>query len=447
MPAFTYTGALQTLTIPGGVCRVTIQAQGAAGGSNLFYSSFDEDGGGLGASIQGTFAVAPGDVLSIVVGGQGGDTPDINEPNGGGGGGGGSFVWQGSSFGELNPSTLLVAAGGGGGGAGFDFGEDDSGSASGGSGMIGSIGQDGGNAAGGFGAGGTAGNGGSGGNGGMMAGLGGGGGGGGGINFNGGNGFGNAGGDGGVSIVAGGAGGAGGVGAMGDYIGGDGGFGGGGGGSDRNGGGGGGFSGGGGGTGVGFFVAAGGGGGGGSFNGGTNPVHMEGVRAGNGIVEIIYEAPTLTCSNITVANDRGACGANVTYNELETCPGLDVTCSPASGSFFSVGTTTVTCTAMDTVGGSTTCRFIVTVIDTEPPEISGLNDIDVETNDPNGTVVTYPDPIVTDNCPGEITVTCSPASGSFFPFGMTTVTCTATDPSGNTATETFTVFVTSSQEE
>ena len=44
-------------------------------------------------------------------------------------------------------------------------------------------------------------------------------------------------------------------------------------------------------------------------------------------------------------------------------------------------------------------------------------------NDPNqsGAVVNYPPPVVTGDCE---TVTCSPPSGSFFPVGVTTVTCT-----------------------
>jgi hypothetical protein len=46
----------------------------------------------------------------------------------------------------------------------------------------------------------------------------------------------------------------------------------------------------------------------------------------------------------------------------------------------------------------------------------------------------------TDNCPGT-TVVCNPPSGSCFPVGVTTVTCTATDASGNTATCSFTVSV------
>ena len=56
------------------------------------------------------------------------------------------------------------------------------------------------------------------------------------------------------------------------------------------------------------------------------------------------------------------------------------------------------------------------------------------------TIVTYPAPIATDNCPG-VTTACIPASGSIFPAGTTTVTCAATDTAGNTATCSFTVTV------
>lgn len=56
-----------------------------------------------------------------------------------------------------------------------------------------------------------------------------------------------------------------------------------------------------------------------------------------------------------------------------------------------------------------------------------------------GSVVTFPDPIVTDPCPA--TVTCNPPSGSTFPVGTTTVTCTATDTGGNIASCSFTVTV------
>ena len=53
-------------------------------------------------------------------------------------------------------------------------------------------------------------------------------------------------------------------------------------------------------------------------------------------------------------------------------------------------------------------------------------------------------PVVSDNVsdPGNITVVCSPASGSNFPAGDTVVTCTATDEAGNESSCMFTVTVT-----
>jgi hypothetical protein len=50
------------------------------------------------------------------------------------------------------------------------------------------------------------------------------------------------------------------------------------------------------------------------------------------------------------------------------------------------------------------------------------------------------EPTVSDNCPG-VTFVCSPASGSEFLTGITTVTVTATDASGNQTRSSFTVTV------
>jgi len=58
-----------------------------------------------------------------------------------------------------------------------------------------------------------------------------------------------------------------------------------------------------------------------------------------------------------------------------------------------------------------------------------------------GAVVTYPAPIVSDNC-GVASVVCTPPSGAFFPIGTTTVTCTVTDTCGNTASCDFDITVT-----
>jgi hypothetical protein len=119
-----------------------------------------------------------------------------------------------------------------------------------------------------------------------------------------------------------------------------------------------------------------------------------------------------------------------------------ITCTPPSGSTFQKGTTTVNCTSTST---GSTCSFTVTVVDTQPPTIitCPLSQTAVAAAScPLGTsaVVSFAPPVVSDNCPG-VTVVCNPPSGSPLPVGTTSVTCTATDTSGNTATCSFTVSV------
>ena len=79
--------------------------------------------------------------------------------------------------------------------------------------------------------------------------------------------------------------------------------------------------------------------------------------------------------------------------------------------------------------------------DETPPTITCPANV-VQPNDPGlcSAVVTYPDPVATDNC-GGVTVACAPPSGSVFPVGVTQVTCTATDGAGLVSQCTFTVTV------
>jgi len=60
----------------------------------------------------------------------------------------------------------------------------------------------------------------------------------------------------------------------------------------------------------------------------------------------------------------------------------------------------------------------------------------------SGAIVTYTAPTATDNCDLSPSVVCSPPSGSLFPVGVTTVTCTATDDCGNESECEFDVTVT-----
>ena len=82
------------------------------------------------------------------------------------------------------------------------------------------------------------------------------------------------------------------------------------------------------------------------------------------------------------------------------------------------------------------------ILDTTPPILSLSSNLTVDATSPAGTVVTYTvtatDP---DNSPSSLTLTCSPASGSTFPIGATTVNCSAADPAGNHVAGSFTVTV------
>ena len=134
-----------------------------------------------------------------------------------------------------------------------------------------------------------------------------------------------------------------------------------------------------------------------------------------------------------------------TPSATDNCAGLGAaTCTPASGTVFQKGTTTVACSVADASGNSTSCLFTVTVNDTEAPGITcplKLTRV-APASCPIATslTVTYAGPAATDNCPG-VTTACLPPSGSSFPLGTTTVLCTASDTSGNRSNCSFTVTV------
>jgi uncharacterized repeat protein (TIGR01451 family) len=159
------------------------------------------------------------------------------------------------------------------------------------------------------------------------------------------------------------------------------------------------------------------------------------------------QAPSITCpSSVTQGTDANHCSAVVTYsnaNATDNCPGVGTpVCTPASGTTFAKGTTTVNCTVSDASGNSASCSFTVTINDTQPPSITCPSNV-IQGTDPNqcSAVVTYSNATATDNCPGVGTPVCTPPSGSTFPKGVTTVTCTVSDASANTATCSFTVTI------
>jgi hypothetical protein len=119
--------------------------------------------------------------------------------------------------------------------------------------------------------------------------------------------------------------------------------------------------------------------------------------------------------NGTTWNDAGA--SSLPFIVEFDCITVQVTQGLASGSVFPIGTTTVTLTARDMSGNlSAPCSFTVTVNDTSLPTLSCPSNIIV--NAPAGTcsaLVSYPVPVVTENCG---TCTVAPAISGFTSLGL-----------------------------
>jgi hypothetical protein len=160
--------------------------------------------------------------------------------------------------------------------------------------------------------------------------------------------------------------------------------------------------------------------------------------------------PTIAApANVLAATGAGAttCDAVVPDAQLGS-PTASDNCSVAvtrtgvpPGNIFPVGTTTVTYTATDPSGNSTSATQTVTVNDNTPPTINGCpqNIFVVVTYDQTGSAVSWTAPTAADNCGAELTSNYAP--GATFPPGTTTVTYTAEDPAHNKATCSFTVTV------
>jgi uncharacterized repeat protein (TIGR01451 family) len=136
--------------------------------------------------------------------------------------------------------------------------------------------------------------------------------------------------------------------------------------------------------------------------------------------------PTITCpSNITTGEDSPGSGdATVNYPAPATTGNCITTvCQPLTGSRFSVGTTTVNCTATDSANNMVSCSFTVTVTSGAACTLNCPGDVTQSAAAGQcSATVTYAAPSTTGNCG---TVTCDPPSGSTFAVGVTVVTCTS----------------------
>lgn len=147
-------------------------------------------------------------------------------------------------------------------------------------------------------------------------------------------------------------------------------------------------------------------------------------------------------SNMNVSATGASTPVSFSASATDAVDGsVPVSCAPSSGSGFALGTTSVSCSATDAAGNKSTESFQVTVADSLPTFTNVPATIVVEADGPSGSVVDYTAPSATDVVDGGVPVTCAPASGSTFALGTTTVKCSATNSSHQTATASFLVTV------
>jgi hypothetical protein len=126
---FSFTGAEQDFTVPAGVTSMHVVAIGGKGGTGAGNTKT----GGFGAVVSADIAVTPGQVLEVLVGGNGGDAAGTTGGSGGfnngakggddgpgteGGGGGGGMSDVLDPTQTFFTGVLVLAAGGGGSGGG-----------------------------------------------------------------------------------------------------------------------------------------------------------------------------------------------------------------------------------------------------------------------------------------------------------------------------------------
>ncbi len=166
---------------------------------------------------------------------------------------------------------------------------------------------------------------------------------------------------------------------------------------------------------------------------------------------LIVNLPT----NIVASNDPAVCTAVVTWispTATDNCPGVSIiqTAGPASGATFSAGTTTaISYTATDASGNTSTGTFTVKISDTENPLVTcPAPAVFCESISGNYTVGNAS---ASDNCAvASISYVISGATSrsgtgndasGVFTTGVSTITFTATDITGNTSNCSVTVTV------
>ena len=192
----------------------------------------------------------------------------------------------------------------------------------------------------------------------------------------------------------------------------------------------------------------------------------------SGKVPAAVPALSISCpSPVLTSPDGNSISVTLTPTISGGVAPVSTSCSPASGSMFSVGTTSFSCTAVDAAQQKASCTSTVVVLapsqpapTPEPapepmPEPAPVPTPTVqpppvlvtlvcptiapvkESGQSGKAVVEFGDPVFNDGT-APVTVSCSPKSGSQFRIGTTTVSCSATNAAREPFACTTTVTVT-----
>jgi uncharacterized repeat protein (TIGR01451 family) len=151
--------------------------------------------------------------------------------------------------------------------------------------------------------------------------------------------------------------------------------------------------------------------------------------------------PTITAPADSSANADANCQAAVPNyvagsTASDNCGNVTVTQSPAAGTLVGYGPHTVIVTATDPSGNTASDNVVFTVNDATAPSITAPADSSANADSScQAAVPDYrPSTVASDNC-GSVTLTQSPAPGTLVGYGPHTVTVTANDGHGNTASD------------
>ncbi|WP_086543663.1 DUF4082 domain-containing protein, partial [Algoriphagus antarcticus] len=168
----------------------------------------------------------------------------------------------------------------------------------------------------------------------------------------------------------------------------------------------------------------------------------------NVIIEDITLPVIEVVGGVNQAADENSCEAVISIivpEVIENC-GLATAFGTRSDNLalsapYPLGLTTITWTAEDASGNQASpVEQTVTVIDSQKPVIAGVSPVSQSADSGSSTaIVSISAPVVTDNCDNLLEATGTRSDGlalsDVYPFGLTTITWTAADASGNQADE------------